>query len=74
MGQREIAELAAGQATPLNQVVLQMPGVALDQNQEIHIRGEHAGVQYQINGIMLPLDIDNDPNLPSFSTHTSSSA
>ena len=44
MTQRDIAELAAGQATPLNQVVLQMPGVALDQNQEIHIRGEHAGV------------------------------
>ena len=38
MGQRDIAELAAGQATPLNQVMLQMPGVALDQNQEIHIR------------------------------------
>jgi len=43
MEQRDIAELAAGQATPLNQVMLQMPGVALDQNQEIHIRGEHAG-------------------------------
>ena len=38
-----------------------MPGVALDQNQEIHIRGEHAGVQYQMNGILLPLDINNDP-------------
>ncbi len=60
MGQREIAELAAGQATSLNQVVLQMPGVALDQNQEIHIRAEHAGVLYQINGIMLPLDIGTE--------------
>ena len=38
-----------------------MPGVALDQNQEIHIRGEHMGIQYQINGILLPLDINNDP-------------
>ena len=39
-----------------------MPGVALDQNQEIHIRGEHAGIQYQYeNGIPLPLDINNDP-------------
>jgi hypothetical protein len=43
MGQRDIAELAAGQATPLDQVMLQMPGVALDQNQEIHIRGAHSG-------------------------------
>ena len=60
MGQRDIAELPAGQATPLNQVMLQMPGVALDQNQEIHIRGEHAGVQYEINGVMLPLNINAD--------------
>src|SRR5271163_2859356 len=57
----DISNLPAGDATPLNQVLLQMPGVALDQNQEIHIRGEHAGIQYQMNGIMLPLDINNDP-------------
>lgn len=58
---RDIGNLPAGEATPLNDVLLQMPGVALDQNQEIHIRGEHAGIQYQLNGIMLPLDINNDP-------------
>jgi outer membrane receptor protein involved in Fe transport len=58
---RDITGLPQAEATPLNQVLLQMPGVALDQNQEIHIRGEHAGIQYQMNGIMLPLDINNDP-------------
>ena len=58
---RDITNLPQAEATPLNQVLLQMPGVALDQNQEIHIRGEHAGIQYQMNGIMLPLDINNDP-------------
>jgi outer membrane receptor protein involved in Fe transport len=58
---RDIANLPAGEATPLNQVMLQMPGVALDQNQEIHIRGEHMGIQYQMNGILLPLDINTDP-------------
>src|SRR5208282_1446559 len=58
---RDVTNLPQGEATPLNQVLLQMPGVALDQNQEIHIRGEHAGVQYQMNGILLPLDINNDP-------------
>jgi outer membrane cobalamin receptor len=41
--------------------MVQMPGVTLDQNQEIHIRGEHMGIQYQINGILLPLDINSDP-------------
>jgi outer membrane receptor protein involved in Fe transport len=40
---------------------LQMPGVALDRDQEIHIRGEHMGIQYQMNGILLPLDMNNDP-------------
>ena len=58
---KDIASLPAGDATPLNEVLLQMPGVALDQNQEIHIRGEHAGIQYQMNGILLPLDTNNDP-------------
>ena len=58
---RDITNLPQAEATPLNQVLLQMPGVALDQNQEIHIRGEHAGIQYQMNGILLPLDINNDP-------------
>jgi hypothetical protein len=38
-----------------------MPGVTLDQNQEIHIRGEHMGIQYQMNGVLLPLDINSDP-------------
>jgi hypothetical protein len=35
---RDITNLPEGAATPLNKVVLQMPGIALDQNQEIHIR------------------------------------
>lgn len=61
MTAEDISNLPAGEATPLNDVLLQMPGAALDQNQEIHIRGEHAGVQYQMNNIMLPLDINNDP-------------
>ncbi len=58
---QDIANLPAGEATPLNEVMLQMPGVALDQNQEIHVRGEHMGIQYQMNGIMLPLDLNSDP-------------
>ena len=59
--ERDIDNLPMGQSSALNQVMLQMPGVALDQNQEIHIRGEHMGIQYRMNGIMLPLDINSDP-------------
>ncbi len=58
---KDIQNLPEGDATALNDVMLQMPGVALDQNQEIHIRGEHMGIQYQMNGIMLPLDMNTDP-------------
>ncbi len=58
---KDIANLPEGEATSFNQVMLQMPGVALDQNQEIHIRGEHMGIQYQMNGILLPLDMNTDP-------------
>jgi len=61
MTAKDIGNLPEGDATALNQVMLQMPGVALDQNQEIHIRGEHMGIQYEMNGIMLPLDINTDP-------------
>ncbi len=57
----DIKDLPQGEATPLNDVLLQMPGVALDQNQEIHIRGEHLGIQYEMNGVLLPLDLNTDP-------------
>jgi outer membrane receptor protein involved in Fe transport len=61
LSDRDITNLPAGKYTPLNEVLVQMPGVTLDQNQEIHIRGEHMGIQYQMNGVLLPLDINTDP-------------
>ncbi len=57
----DIRNLPQGEATPLDRLLLQMPGVALDQNQEIHIRGEHMGIQYEMNGVLLPLDLNTDP-------------
>ena len=41
-------------AAPLNQVLLQAPGVAQDSFGQIHLRGEHANVQYRLNGVELP--------------------
>ncbi|MGO9990062.1 MAG: TonB-dependent receptor [Steroidobacteraceae bacterium] len=49
-----IAQMPAGDNTLLNQVVLQMPEVAQDSFGQFHIRGEHNGLQYRINGIILP--------------------
>jgi hypothetical protein len=58
----DIANLPAGTNTPLTDVIAQMPGVAIDQNQQIHIRNtEGPQFQYQINGILVPLDINTNP-------------
>ncbi len=54
--QNEIASLPQGANTPINQVLLQMPGVVQDEDQQVHVAGEHADLQWRINGIMLPLD------------------
>jgi hypothetical protein len=43
-----------GDNAPLNQVLLQAPGVVQDSFGQIHVRGEHADVQYRINGVQLP--------------------
>jgi hypothetical protein len=59
------ADLAAapkGRTAPLTDVLAQMPGVSLDQNQQIHIRNtEGPQFQYQINGVLIPLDINTNP-------------
>ncbi len=49
-----VKDLPQGASTPLNQVLEQAPGVAQDSFGQIHIRGEHANLQYRLNGILLP--------------------
>jgi outer membrane receptor protein involved in Fe transport len=51
-----IEALPQGNNTPLDKVLLQFPGVTQDSaaSGELHVRNEHANVQYRINGIMLP--------------------
>ena len=46
--------LPQGDNSPLNQVLLQAPGTAQDSFGQIHLRGEHANVQYRLNGVELP--------------------
>ena len=43
-----------GENAPLSQVLLQAPGVAQDSFGQIHLRGEHANVQFRLNGVELP--------------------
>jgi hypothetical protein len=49
-----IASSPGGSNVLLNQVILQAPDVAQDSFGQFHIRGEHNGLQYRINGIILP--------------------
>jgi TonB dependent receptor/TonB-dependent Receptor Plug Domain len=58
----DISDSPGGEHTPLTDVLAQMPGVAIDQNQQIHIRNtEGPQFQYQINGVLIPLDINTNP-------------
>ena len=51
-----IEALPQGNNAPLDKVLLQFPGVTQDSaaSGELHVRNEHANIQYRINGIMLP--------------------
>ena len=53
-GEADIGALPLGEATPLNQVVLQAPGVVQDSYGQLHVRGDHANVQYRIDGVVIP--------------------
>jgi outer membrane cobalamin receptor len=57
-----IASLPVGTSTAITDVLTQMPGVAIDQNQQIHIRNtEGPQFQYQIDGAVVPIDINTNP-------------
>ncbi|MFZ6645147.1 TonB-dependent receptor [Undibacterium sp. TJN25] len=51
--------LGQGDSTPFNEVLLRLPGVAQDSKASggIHVRDDHANVQYRINGVQLPESI-----------------
>jgi outer membrane receptor protein involved in Fe transport len=50
----DIEALPLGASTPINQVLLQAPGVVQDSYGQLHVRGDHANVQYRINGVLIP--------------------
>lgn len=54
---RAIAQLPLGASTPVNQVLLQAPGVVQDSYGGVHVRGDHANLQYRINGVIIPESI-----------------
>lgn len=51
---KDIENLPQGQATPLNQVLLRAPSVVQNAHGQLYVRGDHANLQYRINGVILP--------------------
>jgi len=54
IGSDAIDAQPGGENIPLNEVLLQAPGVAQDSFGQIHIRGEHNNLQFRLNGVILP--------------------
>src|SRR5579872_4153662 len=52
--QQQIEALPGGANLQLQQVVLQAPGVTQDSFGQLHVRGDHNGLQYRLNGVILP--------------------
>ena len=51
---RRFDDTAGAGYARINQVLLQAPGVAQDSFGQVHVRGDHANVQFRINGVELP--------------------
>lgn len=43
-----------GPGASFNQVILRVPGAAQDSFGQLHLRGEHANLQYRLNDVLLP--------------------
>ncbi len=52
--QKSVENLPQGQMTSLDQVLARAPGVAQNAHGQLYVRGDHANIQYRINGVMLP--------------------
>jgi outer membrane receptor protein involved in Fe transport len=57
ISRQAIIDMPQGDNTPIDKVILQMPGVSYDSavsNPNFHVRNEYGNVQYRINGVVLP--------------------
>jgi outer membrane receptor protein involved in Fe transport len=57
ISRQTIEDLPQADNTPIDKVILQMPGVSYDSavsNPDFHVRNEYANVQIRINGVVLP--------------------
>ena len=57
IGPDRIDSQAQGENAPFNQTILRFPAVAQDSFGQLHVRGEHANLQYRIDDVLLPESI-----------------
>ena len=54
VGPDRLESQAQGENAPFNQTILRFPGVSQDSFSQLHVRGEHANLQYRIDDVLLP--------------------
>lgn len=54
ISQDQIQNQSQGDNASFNQTMLRAPGVANDSFGQLHVRGEHANLQYRINDVLIP--------------------
>ncbi len=54
LSSKVIQNQPGGEEIPLNQTLLQAPGVSQDSFGQVHVRNDHANLQYRIDGVILP--------------------
>jgi outer membrane receptor protein involved in Fe transport len=57
-GRAAIETQPQGDNQPFNRLLLQAPGVAQDSFGQLHVRGDHANLQFRLNGVQLPEGIN----------------
>src|SRR6266403_733965 len=57
-GRQAIETQPQGDNQPFNQLLLQAPGVTQDSFGQLHVRGDHANLQFRLNGVQLPEGIN----------------
>jgi len=57
VGPDRLDSQAQGENAPFNQTMLRFPGVAQDSFGQLHLRGEHANLQYRIDDVLIPESI-----------------
>src|SRR5437773_348277 len=57
VGPDRLDSQAQGEDAPFNQTMLRFPAVTQDSFGQLHVRGEHANLQYRIDDVLLPESI-----------------